>query len=209
MKVDLGWIQAAECCHPERSEGSRASKCYLELVREFPCRTKTAVEIPSETASGVQGVRDPSTPSQVCVREPVPALRMTVAQDDKKKAGTSGWSRRVCWLVARIKSKYGGKAPNSLEPLRGPEGPLPLLRAPPRPHRQIAHLHQDARHLHSVQLRNEWQELGDELIFHQLADFFLTSAFSSAEQFGHGHLQCARQPFQGRQRGRGFFVLDF
>ena len=55
------------------------------------------------------------------------------------------------------------------------------LSASTRTHCQIAHLRQNARHLHSVQLRDEWQDFGDELIFHQFADFFLAAAFTTAE----------------------------
>jgi len=83
------------------------------------------------------------------------------------------------------------------------------LSASARSHCQVPHLRQNARHLHPVQLRNEWQDFGNELIFHQFADFFLAAAFSAAEQFGHSNLQCTRQPFQGRQRRRGLLVFDF
>jgi hypothetical protein len=41
-----------------------------------------------------------------------------------------------------------------------------VLRRPSWPYRQIPHLGQDARHLHPVQLRDERQQLRDELIFH-------------------------------------------
>src|SRR5438270_12500562 len=76
-----------------------------------------------------------------------------------KKAGTRGWSRRQCWLVARIKtnfqsdkvSKFQSKPvhgfamqPRNLETLK-----LSLC-VPSRPDRQIPHLGEDARHLHPI-----------------------------------------------------------
>ena len=83
------------------------------------------------------------------------------------------------------------------------------LRGPSRSQSQIPHLRQDARHLHSVQLRNKRQNFRDELIFHQLADFILAVLFPTTEQFRHGHLQGSSQSLQGRQRGRGFLVFNF
>lgn len=53
------------------------------------------------------------------------------------------------------------------------------LCAAPRSHCQIPHLGQNAGHLQAIQLREEGQYVGDELIFHQLADFFLTASFSA------------------------------
>ncbi len=52
-------------------------------------------------------------------------------------------------------------------------------------------------------------EFRDKLIFHQFVDFLLAVAFAAAEQIGHSDLQCTRQPFQGRQRRRGFLVFNF
>ncbi len=86
---------------------------------------------------------------------------------------------------------------------------LIVLRRPSWSHRQIPQLRQDARHLHPIQLRHERQNLRDELIFHQLADFVLTVLFSATQQFRHGHLQGSRQPFQRRQRRRSFLVFNF
>ena len=130
------------------------------------------------------------------------------------------------WLVARIKFQLHRRvsvASSGLVPnfLRRPGtyvpgllyaapaglGARPRLRGPSWPHRQIPHLGEDARHLHSVQLRHEGQDFRDKLIFHQFADFVLTVLFAATEQFRHGHLQGSRQPFQGRQRWRGFLVL--
>ncbi len=125
-----------------------------------------------------------------------------------KKAGTKGLVPAVSWLVCP--DKLGKERPRSAR--RTAEGGCPTqlrLRGPSRPQRQIPHLSQDARHLHSVQLRNKRQNLRDELIFHQLADFVLAVLFPTTEQFRHGHLQGSSQPLQRRQRGRGFLVFNF
>lgn len=76
-----------------------------------------------------------------------------------KKAGTKGWSRHQCWLVARINwllvSSFrflvfagddGLKHHWKLETLKLKTESS----ASSRPHRQIPHLRQDARHLHPI-----------------------------------------------------------
>src|SRR5436309_2669674 len=63
---------------------------------------------------------------------------------------------------------------------RGPILPLrEFLRAPARPQSQVPHLRENARHLHPIQLRDEWQQFRDKLIFYQVADFFLAIAFAA------------------------------
>src|SRR5213083_1463697 len=63
---------------------------------------------------------------------------------------------------------------------RGPILPLrEFLRAPARPQSQVPHLRENARHLHPIQLRDEWQQFRDKLIFYQVADFFLAIAFAT------------------------------
>src|SRR5437899_6350057 len=54
-----------------------------------------------------------------------------------------------------------------------------FLRAPARPQSQVPHLRENARHLHPIQLRDEWQQFRDKLIFYQVADFFLAIAFAT------------------------------
>src|SRR5438046_7507144 len=45
---------------------------------------------------------------------------------------------------------------------RGPILPLrEFLRAPARPQSQVPHLRENARHLHPIQLRDEWQQFRD------------------------------------------------
>jgi len=101
------------------------------------------------------------------------------AQDDKgdtdtKKAGTKDGPGLV---LAGCPDKTGGCAePNQI----GTKLEKLYLRATAWPYRQVSHLGQDARHLHPVELRNEGQEFGDELIFHQFVDFFLAAAFTAA-----------------------------
>jgi hypothetical protein len=86
----------------------------------------------------------------------------------------------LSWLVARIKIEAltrpepSGAASRNLEPLRG-------LRGSPWSHRQVPQLGQNAGHLHSVELRNKWQNLGYKLVFHQFADFILTALFTASE----------------------------
>src|SRR5438876_1000016 len=66
---------------------------------------------------------------------------------------------------------------------RGPILPLrEFLRAPARPQSQVPHLRENARHLHPIQLRDEWQQFRDKLIFYQVADFFLAIAFATSRQ---------------------------
>src|SRR5580693_8841493 len=122
----------------------------------------------------------------------------------------------LSWLVARIKL-MSGQPPSAVRPGEARQLPLrsasftkarPSLRSSSRPHRQVPELSQDARHLHPVQLRHERQNLRNKLVFHQFADFVLAALFSATEQFRHGHLQGSRQPFQGRQRRRGFLVFN-
>ena len=92
-------------------------------------------------------------------------------------------------VVARIKLfKPGSRPAGAKAPiLRVPNGPAEAvpsrsrLRAPPWPHCQISHLRQDARHLHAVELPDERQNVRDELIFHQFANFFLAVPFSTSE----------------------------
>jgi predicted hydrolase (HD superfamily) len=132
-----------------------------------------------------------------------------------KKAGTKVLVPAVSWLVCpdKLRRRAGvnevGARSRNAEP-RFLRRKIPIcLRGSSGPQRQIPHLRQDARHLHSVQLRNEWQNLSNELIFHQVADFVLAALFTATEQFRHGHLQGSSQSLQRRQRGRGFFVFDF
>src|SRR5580693_8521725 len=110
----------------------------------------------------------------------------------EKKAGTKELVPASSWLVARIKSCRCSsrlRRMHSREPaLSLPKGRLSphesfRLRGSSRPHRQIPQLSQDTRHLHPVQLRNKRQNLRDELIFHQFADFVLAVLFSATEQF--------------------------
>ena len=124
------------------------------------------------------------------------------------------------WLVARMKAKLQGCRVSrfaksnlnlcafSSETLKRETLKLALRRSS-RPYREIAHLRQDAGHLHAIQLRDEGQNFRDELVFHQFADFFLAALFAAAEQFGHGYLQGSRQPLKRRERRRGFLVFDF
>src|SRR5580700_3894500 len=110
----------------------------------------------------------------------------------REKAGTKGLVPALSWLVARIKSckARAGLRPADSRGRLSPHEPL-RLRGPSRPHRQIPQLSQDARHLHPIQLRNKRQNLRDELIFHQFADFVLAVLFSATEKFRHGYLQCS------------------
>jgi hypothetical protein len=95
-----------------------------------------------------------------------------------------------------------------------PYGPRSKLAAhgslctPPRPHCQIPDLHQNARHLHPVQLRDKRQNLSHKLIFHQFLYFFLPVAFSTGEQFGHVHFQGSCQPLQRGQGWRRLLIFD-
>src|SRR5712672_2926076 len=78
------------------------------------------------------------------------------------------------------------------------ESMLYRLRAPSRPHRQVPHLRQNARHLHPVQLGQTRHNLGDELIFHQLTYFLLPVPFSAGEQIRHADLERSCQSLQRR-----------
>jgi hypothetical protein len=125
------------------------------------------------------------------------------AHEAMKKAGTKfgpGVELAGCpdKIVAALPLPFHQQNPRQTLALSGPS----------RPHRQIPHLSQNAGHLHPVQLLDKRQNLRDELIFHQFADFVLTVLFTATEQFRHGHLQGSRQPFQGRQRRRSFLVFD-
>src|ERR1700677_63933 len=84
-----------------------------------------------------------------------------------------------------------------------------LLRAPPRPHRQVAHLRQNARHLHATQLRQKRHDVGYEWIFHQLAHLLLPTSFSARKQIGHADLERPRQPLQRRQRRSRLLIFNF
>ncbi len=134
--------------------------------------------------------------------------------ESNKKAGTKVLVPAVSWLVCpdklRRRAGVSGAGARSRNPGRAVAAKdLYSLRGPSRPQSQVPHLGQDARHLHSIQLRNKRQDFRDELIFHQLADFVLAVLFPATEQFRHGHLQGSSQPLQGRQRGRGFLVFNF
>src|SRR5262249_37291250 len=97
-------------------------------------------------------------------------MQLAYLLEDKnhdKKAGIS----RSRLSVGGCPEKLCGAGASPAEPRK--------LRASSRPQRQIAHLRQNARHLHSIQLRNEGQYLCDKLILHQLADFFLAIAFAA------------------------------
>src|SRR5437016_11391940 len=89
------------------------------------------------------------------------------------------------WMVGneeRYKPSPAGDVRSRAEPLehRGPILPLrEFLRAPARPQSQVPHLRENARHLHPIQLRDEWQQFRDKLIFYQVADFFLAIAFAA------------------------------
>jgi hypothetical protein len=54
-------------------------------------------------------------------------------------------------------------------------------RAAPRTNSQIANLGENARHLHAVELRQVGHDIGDERVFHQLADFFLPATFATGK----------------------------
>ncbi len=76
----------------------------------------------------------------------------------------------LSWLVARIKIEALTRRAEILSRAGCGEGStLRLLRGSPRSHRQIPQLGQNARHLHSVELRNKRQNLGHKLVFHQFA----------------------------------------
>ena len=57
-------------------------------------------------------------------------------------------------------------------------------------------MRQDARHLHAVQLGDEGQNLGDELVFHQFANFFLAVSFPAGKQVGDTDFERPRKPLQ-------------
>src|SRR6516164_1339176 len=126
-----------------------------------------------------------------------------------KKAEVSETSASS-WLVARKKLASEGHAFGAGQPRSQTRDPQKnqSLGCSARPDGQVAYLCQDARHLHPVQLRHEWQNLRDEGILHQVPNLFLPAALAAGEQIGHGNFQRARQPLERRQRGCGLLVFD-
>ena len=79
---------------------------------------------------------------------------------------------------------------------------------PPRTHRQVPHLRQNARHLHSIQLRDVRQYLCHKLIFHQFPHFFLPAALAARKQARNADFQRPRQTLQRRQRRRRLLIFN-
>jgi hypothetical protein len=109
----------------------------------------------------------------------IPASRWLVARKKlscSARRFSSGASRRPRWQPrlprqARRDKLFACATAAPIQPTK--------LRASARAQRQIADLRQNARHLHTVQLGDERQQLCDKLIFYQFADFFLTVAFAA------------------------------
>ena len=77
-----------------------------------------------------------------------------------------------CYLSdnSKVKSAAYGRALNPKE-----------LAAAARPHRHIADLGQDAGPLHTVEFRDEWDQLSDEVIAHQFHDLVFATALAAVE----------------------------
>jgi hypothetical protein len=80
------------------------------------------------------------------------------------------WDLHAAWTKNGSRGAGIGKLEGSL---------YQSLRAAPRPNRQIAHLCQNARHLHRVQLRQIRHDLRHKLVLDQFAHFFLAVAFAA------------------------------
>src|SRR5216117_3642479 len=97
------------------------------------------------------------------------------AELSASQAGVGALSRWGCESAAawQLRASLQPSSPRGVSPSGA------LLRAPARPQSQVPHLRENARHLHPIQLRDEWQQFRDKLIFYQVADFFLAIAFAA------------------------------
>jgi hypothetical protein len=100
------------------------------------------------------------------------------------------------WLVARIKLDATSARENSTHVRCAAKAGQQKfsLRRPARAHRQIPHLRENARHLHSVQLREKRQHFRHERILQQFPNLFLTIAFAASQKVRNRDLVRARQP---------------